>query len=389
MQSFPSAAWSARLAADKLLDSLPGLGVILFDPATHQIVRCNTFACQLIGQPEDTLIGRGIYDAVRDTETASLLDDGNRSVLVGHQWPVECWLVLGSEGRIRAEVTQYLYKDPFNLGDFIVCLLKNISADHVLRVKATDLEQATTSLLHGLPLPVFWVNLKGVITGCNMAFSSFCGLDGEPLLNKALLDLFPGSVAAQFNSVCVRASSTNAVMSRQITVWSKQDHAHREVVAHVCPLHDVYGNVSGSVLVLYDITDLVLGQKITSRIAQHFDSSIDAVLLTDADNRIEYANKSFTSIFEYSAEELLGKNPSLLRSDFHDTEFFNGMWRRLSAGLSWTGNMVSKTKGGRYVRMLTTIIPIMGGQSRPLAYMAIKHKGTYVESPTTDSFARA
>lgn len=77
-----------------------------------------------------------------------------------------------------------------------------------------------------------------------------------------------------------------------------------------------------------------------------FESSSEAMIVTDADNRIITVNPSFVAQTGYSIEEVVGKNPRLLNSGKHPPAFYQEMWRTLSRTGRWSGEVWNKRKDG-------------------------------------------
>jgi len=89
-----------------------------------------------------------------------------------------------------------------------------------------------------------------------------------------------------------------------------------------------------------------------------FDNSI--VGITDEEGTIIYANKNFCKISQYSEDELVGNNHSMIKSGHHDDAFFSQMWKTISSGKVWEGEVKNKAKDGTFYWMKTVIIPITG-----------------------------
>ena len=80
--------------------------------------------------------------------------------------------------------------------------------------------------------------------------------------------------------------------------------------------------------------------------ARIIEDSEQGVLITDASERIVSSNAAFSRITGYSAAELRGQTPELLRSGVHDAEF-RARLRAIVAGEgSWRGEIVGKRKNG-------------------------------------------
>lgn len=77
-----------------------------------------------------------------------------------------------------------------------------------------------------------------------------------------------------------------------------------------------------------------------------FESTAEGILVTDADNRIVRVNPAFTAITGYSAAEVAGRNPSLLKSGRHGVEFYREMWDSLNRTGRWEGEIWNRCKNG-------------------------------------------
>ncbi|NTV11253.1 MAG: PAS domain S-box protein, partial [Zoogloea sp.] len=69
--------------------------------------------------------------------------------------------------------------------------------------------------------------------------------------------------------------------------------------------------------------------------ASIFESSSESMLVTDAQNRIVTVNPAFTATTGYALNEVVGRNPSFLRSGLHDRAFYAKMWHQLNTTGHW------------------------------------------------------
>ena len=81
-------------------------------------------------------------------------------------------------------------------------------------------------------------------------------------------------------------------------------------------------------------------------LASVWDATRDAVLVTDAHNRIVAVNPSFERVTGYAEHEVLGQTPSILASGTHDAAFYHAMWTQLHAQGSWQGEVLNRRKSG-------------------------------------------
>jgi diguanylate cyclase (GGDEF)-like protein/PAS domain S-box-containing protein len=72
----------------------------------------------------------------------------------------------------------------------------------------------------------------------------------------------------------------------------------------------------------------------------------EGMFITDADSVILRINQAFTDITGYTAEEVVGQTPHLLRSGRHDAKFYADMQASLQLRRSWKGEIWNRRKNG-------------------------------------------
>ena len=100
-----------------------------------------------------------------------------------------------------------------------------------------------------------------------------------------------------------------------------------------------------------DITEYKEQQLRLKQAAAVYRTIGDGILVTDKEKRILSVNPAFVKMFGYTAEELIGKEPMVIRTLKEDTYFYRQMWDQLLTQDRWSGKLHNKTKDG-------TILPI-------------------------------
>lgn len=98
--------------------------------------------------------------------------------------------------------------------------------------------------------------------------------------------------------------------------------------------------------------------------------SADAVMVTNREGKIEYVNPAFETITGYMREEIIGKDPSLLRSEEHDEELFADMWETISRGEVFRCELINRRKDGTTFHEEKTITPLKDAHGNITHYIA-------------------
>lgn len=97
------------------------------------------------------------------------------------------------------------------------------------------------------------------------------------------------------------------------------------------------------------------------------------VAMTDARGRITFVNDKFCEISGFDRSELIGANHRILNSGTHPAGFFQDLWRRISGGEPWQGEICNRAKDGRLYWVDTTIVPMPGPNGRPDRYVSVRY----------------
>ena len=80
------------------------------------------------------------------------------------------------------------------------------------------------------------------------------------------------------------------------------------------------------------------------KLNQAVEQSPVAVMITNTSGDIEYVNPAFTIDTGYSMEEVIGKNPRILKSEQTPQEQYHSVWKSLAEGKKWEGEFRNRKK---------------------------------------------
>ncbi|MBA3023607.1 MAG: diguanylate cyclase [Gammaproteobacteria bacterium] len=113
------------------------------------------------------------------------------------------------------------------------------------------------------------------------------------------------------------------------------------------------------------------GQEQLRLAAEVFVSSAEAIVITDVNNNIMQVNRAFTQITGYAAEEVIGKNPRILKSGEQGPEFYKEMWDTLLSTGSWQGEVMDRRKSGEVYPKWLSIAVVKNEQGEITNYIAL------------------
>ena len=141
---------------------------------------------------------------------------------------------------------------------------------------------------------------------------------------------------------------------------------------HGYPILDEQGDVRFMVEYSLDITRRKEVEESLRKLWRAIEHSAHGVLITDAQGVIEYVNPAFTAMTGYTAEEAIGKTPAILRSGYHDDEFYTDLWRTIRSGQVWQGEFVNRRKDGSLYYEEQTIAPVRDEKGTITHFIAVK-----------------
>lgn len=123
---------------------------------------------------------------------------------------------------------------------------------------------------------------------------------------------------------------------------------------------------------IQDITERIKVDAEILRLATVIEQAKEAILITDLNGNIVYANPYFETITGYSVTEVLGKNPRILKSGQQDAAFYEVLWNTIRRGETWNGIFINKRKDGSTYHEAATIFPIKDSAGNIINYATVK-----------------
>jgi len=146
------------------------------------------------------------------------------------------------------------------------------------------------------------------------------------------------------------------------------------------PLLDARGEVLGTFAMYHDrpcapnqeeIDDIVHAARLASIVISRsrnmerlsmlslaVDQAGEAIMITNRQGILEYVNPAFSKLTGFTADEAIGKSPSILNSGQQDKSYYEKMWQTILGGSSWQGKIIERRKEGDLYPAMLTISPL-------------------------------
>lgn len=101
-----------------------------------------------------------------------------------------------------------------------------------------------------------------------------------------------------------------------------------------------------------------------------------SIIITNADGMFEYINPKFTQLTGYSLADLADKTPKVLNSGEMPTTVFEEMWKTITSGKEWHGELRNRKKNGEPFWDYVSISPIFNAEGKITHYVSIQENIT-------------
>lgn len=232
-------------------------------------------------------------------------------------------------------------------------------------------------LLDMTDIPMFCKNTEGVIIHANPAFAQLSGITPTSKVIITTEGLFDDAYQK-----CERESDELLIKRKEqveydITLMiggiQKKYHCQKILIS--------FDDNNACILVsMKEMQAMEVLNSFLDRLFLVVEYSPVSIIITDPSGTIQYVNQTFTKVTGYSKEEALGKNPRILKSGVQGIEFYENLWKTISAGNPWQGEFHNISKSGEPFWEIASISPILDRFGKITNYIAIKENITYLKN---------
>ena len=227
-----------------------------------------------------------------------------------------------------------------------------------------DSREQLQMTLQNAPDAVFITEQNGHMVYVNDNTVELLGYVREELYTMSVFDLVPENWRDAYKQGAKKMLTAQMKPVMEIRLITKSGKKiPLEMNAALLPNGHVYGSCR-------DISKRKKLDEDLRIMAATFDVQ-EAIMITDQNGNILRANRSFESMTGYQSSELLGKNPSILKSDQHDDAYFEDMRAKLTEDGKWSGEIWNKRKNGEVFPQYMTITAVYDQYKKVTHYVSV------------------
>lgn len=252
----------------------------------------------------------------------------------------------------------------------LILLVKEKNDD--LRYQKQWFNSITETLAEGL----YVMNTKGVIEYVNPMACSILGYKKEEMIGRHAHNLFHSHfindhIPLEDCPIFKGAVKDKVFYSAQEFFTSKD--------GQIIPIDissksiDKNNKRTQIVTTFRDISEKKKAEKKTLLLTKALEASANAIVITDKDAIVEWANPAFTVLTGYPVKDVIGKNPKeFIRSGKHPKEFYKNLWDTILAKKPYQNTLINKRKDGSFYTEELSITAVLDENDEIQNFIAIK-----------------
>jgi len=265
----------------------------------------------------------------------------------------------------------------------VTAALLAVMISHYLNVLAAkDAELCTTqdekirslqlieTIVDGTPDVIYAKDTAGRYLLFNKAAERASGKRSDEVLGRTDADFLSGDVLTSRQKRDAEVLSSGETQSNEEDL-SFYDGERHTILSATGPIRSGDGRIVGVYGIGRDITArkrVEAHQRLAARV---FETAAEAIAVTSIDAKIITVNPSFCRITGYTAAEVLGRNPRVLKSGRHDESYYQAMWRTLLDEGEWAGEIWNRRKNGEVYPEWLTLSCVRDGSGAVTNYVAV------------------
>jgi len=264
---------------------------------------------------------------------------------------------------------QYFF-DKYDTPVRVIGMVKDITKDKKNEKALAENELNLRTILDNAPDGIF-VQSNGIFEFVNPTFVKLLNAKNEnELIGTNVFDRIAGDYHEVVGKRIQNQKKTGKNAPPLEEEFVKLDGAKIIVETTASPFK--YKSKDAHVVFVQDLSAKKDTEILINKLFRAVEQSPASIVISDVNGNVEYVNPKFTEITGYTYQEVVGKNPRILKSGNTSLEEYSELWKTISTGKVWSGEFLNIKKDGSKYWESATISPIKNNKNEITHYVAVK-----------------
>ncbi|MDX1353340.1 MAG: PAS domain S-box protein, partial [Thiomicrorhabdus sp.] len=342
-----------------------------------KVTMLNKKGCEILGVTEDSILGKSWFDlpflpaeilCEYRTKHSYFIDE---KLDLGH--PIDHPLITAHN-----DVKMFTWSSAL-LRDKNAEVIGTLSSayDITERTKVRNkLEQSEFMLKQAQKLAkigYYTINLKNDLWSCSTEINELFGINHNHLITTELWFkcIHPEDRQEMHEYFASLIKGKKSEFDKQYRIINQTSHETLWVQGKGFLKFDENGSAIEMFGTIQDISEQLRTKKELILAANVYNNTTEGIVVTDKQGQIIDVNSAFCNITGYSKQEVLGKNPNILNSGIHPSEFYYEMWESIRNTGQWEGEIWNRKKSGETYPEYIKINTIRDANDEVQNYLAL------------------
>jgi len=246
------------------------------------------------------------------------------------------------------------------------------------RDKLEKTHQYLADLFNDAPIGYLILSCEGLIQDINALALEYFGYSKTIMLNQRIQSYIPAESFVPFKNCMSLLKNSDTQQDAEILFHGNKNRLFWTRTTFKKVNHP--GTGPQILCMIFDITKEKQTEFALIHSNRKYNIAVEqspvSIMIADTSGNIEYVNTRFSELTGYSSNEVIGKNPRLLQSGEHSSQFYQEMWDHLSSGKEWRGTLCNKKKNGETYWEQASISPVKNDDGIISNFVAVKEDVT-------------
>ena len=336
-------------------------------------LRVNKRLCEIVGYSREELLRKTRQAITHPDDLKAELDQFD-PLMRGEigTYSIEKRYVHKDGHIVWINLTTALQRDEGGQPLYCISIIEDISARKRAEQTVSESETRMRALLDASEDEILLVSTEGRVLAINEA--------AEHRLARRIAGVDP--VGADLARILPADLMENRLAIIR-TVAASRSPAHLETPIRArwfefwfYPVRQAGQAISEVAIYAREITKRKRAENELRRLYQAIQQSPSSVVITDVEGQIVYVNPKFCDVTGYGHEEVIGKNPRVLKSGHTPPDEYKQLWDTITAGRIWRGEFHNRKKNGELFWEIASIGPVKDNEGQIINFVAVKEDVT-------------